>query len=97
MLKESKIVNVLISYDKIKEKKKEKIKSIFGNFFSFSSPKDPESNSINKTLDLLAKKIYYLTDIPTQSLYITSDTDIDVFLENMRFTMLLHIHRAGSA
>ena len=83
MLKESKIVNVLISYHRIKEKKKEKTKSLFGNFFSFSSPKDQESNSINKALDLLAKKIYYLTDIPTQSLYITSDTDIDMFLEKL--------------
>jgi len=81
MLKESKIVNVLISCGEIKEKKKKKAKSLWGNFFSFTPMENQDANAIHKTLALLAEKINYLTDVPTDSLYITSNADVDTFLK----------------
>ena len=86
MLKKSKIVNVLIVYEKKNEKKKMKKKSIFKNFFSFSPIENQKTLSINKTIDVLAKKIYYLTDIPTKPVCITSDFEIDLLIKKLEST-----------
>jgi len=83
MLKESKIVNVLISCGEIKEKKKKKAKSLWGNFFSFTPMENQDVHAIDKTLTLLAEKIEYLTDLPTISLYITSIAEVDALIKKL--------------